>query len=210
MKSFFSLVFFCLSLLLATLSHAAELAPDALLQKITDDVLEIVKSDKDLKNGDVRKAVELVETRVLPNFNFNRMTQLAVGKGWRQATPEQQAALAEEFRKLLVRTYSKALTQYKNQTVVVKPLVMQAGQSDVRVKSEVQQAGAKPITIDYYLEKIEGTWRVYDLEVGGVSLVTNYRESFASEIRTSGVDGLIASLREKNRSGSAPAASAKS
>jgi phospholipid transport system substrate-binding protein len=210
MKSFLSLFLVCISLLLAPLSHAAELAPDALLQKITDDVLEIVKNDKDLKNGDLRKAVELVETRVLPSFNFNRMTQLAVGKGWRQATPEQQSALADEFRKLLVRTYSKALTQYKNQTVVVKPLVMQAGQSDVRVKSEIQQAGAKPIAIDYYLEKIEGTWRVYDLEVGGVSLVTNYRETFASEIRSNGVDGLISSLREKNRSGTSPASAAKS
>lgn len=190
----------------AGLAQAADGDPDALLRKISDDVIEIVKNDKDIKNGDTRRVIELVETRVLPNFNFPRMTQLAVGKGWRQATPEQQGALTEEFRKLLVRTYSKALTQYKNQTVVVKPAVIDA-QGEARVKSEIQQPGAKPIPIDYYLDKSNGAWRVFDLEVGGVSLVTNYRESFGAEIRANGVDGLIASLKEKNK---APAAAAKS
>ena len=193
-------MFFSIALTVAAMVvQANEAAPDELLRKITEDVLRIVQTDKDLKNGDTRRATELVETRVLPSFNFQRMTQLAVGKNWRQATPAQQSALSEEFRKLLVRTYSKALTQYKNQSVVVKPLSLQPGQTDARVKSEVVQPGAKPILIDYYMELSTGTWRVYDLEVGGVSLVTNYRESFASEIRTSGIDGLIASLKEKNQ-----------
>lgn len=185
--------------LVCAVANAAESEPEALMRKITDDVIEIVKVDKDIKSGDTRRAMELVETRVLPNFNFLRMTQLAVGKNWRQASPEQQTQLADEFRRLLVKTYSKALTQYKNQSVTFKPITLQAGQTDVKVRSEVVQPGQKPILIDYYLEKSTGAWRVYDLEVAGVSLVTNYRESFNTEIRTNGIDGLIASLRDKNK-----------
>lgn len=183
--------------------YAADLAPDALLKQVTEEVLDIVRTDKDLKNGDTTKAMALVEERVLPNFNFARMTQLAVGRDWRQASAEQKRTLTDEFRRLLVRTYSKALTQYKNQTVFFKPFEMKSGQTDAKVRTEIRQPGAKAIGLDYYLEKIDSGWKVYDIEVEGISLVTNYRETFASEIRSSGVDGLIASLKEKNKSGSA-------
>lgn len=185
---------------------AAELAPDALIRQVTDEVLEIARNDKALQNGDTSRAIALIEVKVLPNFNFKRMTQLAVGKSWRQATPEQQTVLAEEFRKLLVRTYSKALTQYRDQTVAIKPSALAPAQTDARVKTEVQQPGAKAINIDYYLERADGGWRVYDIEVGGVSLVTNYRDSFATEIRDTGIPGLIESLKEKNRQGTGSAA----
>lgn len=194
-----------LAMFLVSSAWALDEAPDELLRKITDEVLDIVKTDKDLKNGDTRKAMDLVEVRVVPNFNFAHMTQLAVGRDWRQATPEQRKQLTDEFRKLLVRTYSKALTQYKNQTVAFKPFEMKAQQTDAKVRTEIRQPGAKPISLDYYLEKTDAGWKVYDIEVEGISLVTNYRETFSSEIRTSGVDGLIVSLKEKN-SGSASAA----
>ncbi len=184
---------------------AAELAPDVLLKQVTEEVLEIVRSDKDLKNGDTTKAMALVEERVLPNFNFPHMTQLAVGRDWRQASAEQKRTLTDEFRKLLVRTYSKALTQYKNQTVFFKPFELKAGQIDAKVRTEIRQPGAKAIGLDYYLEKLDSGWKVYDIEVEGISLVTNYRETFANEIRLSGVDGLIASLKEKNKPGPAVA-----
>lgn len=189
-------------LVVPTVSVAQDLAPDALLKNVTDEVLELVRNDKDIRNGDSGRAVELVENRLLKHFNFSRMTQLAVGRDWRQASAEQKKQLTDEFRKLLVRTYSKALTQYKNQTVHFKPLDLKATQTDARVRTEIRQPGAKPINLDYYVEKADASWRVYDIEVEGISLVTNYRETFAGEIRANGVDGLIASLKEKN-SGSA-------
>jgi phospholipid transport system substrate-binding protein len=179
---------------------ANEVGPDELLRKVTDEVLEIVSTDKDIKNGDSKRAMQLVEDKVLPHFNFARMTQLAVGKEWRQVNPDQRKQLAEEFKKLLVRTYSKALTQYKNQKIAFKPFELAAGSTDAKVRTEVRQPGAKPLALDYYLDKSESAWKVYDIEVEGISLVTNYRETFASEIRANGVDGLIASLKQKNSS----------
>lgn len=180
---------------------ADEIAPDAMIKNVTNDVLDIVRKDKDIQTGNTRKAVELVESKVLPNFNFPRMTSLAVGKDWRQATPAQQKTLTDEFKTLLVRTYSKALTEYRDQTIDFKPLKMQAGDTDVMVRTQIRQSGVKPVQLDYNLEKSDRGWKVYDISVGGVSLVTNYRSSFAQEVSANGIDGLIKSLHSKNTSG---------
>ncbi len=185
---------------------AQESAPDALVKNVTNDVLNIVRQDKEIQSGSTQRAVELVQEKVLPHFNFSRMTALAVGRDWRQATPEQKKTLTEEFRTLLVRTYSNALTEYKNQTIDFRPTRMQPGDTDVTVRSEVKQPGAQPIGIDYAIEKGSDGWKVYDVVVGGVSLVTNYRESFAAEVRNGGIDGLIKSLQSKNSGGTAPRA----
>lgn len=182
---------------------AEGLAPDALIKNVTEEVLEIVRKDKDIQSGNTKKAIDLVEAKVLPHFNFTRMTQLAMARDWRQATPAQQKTLVDEFRTLLVRTYSKALTEYKNQTIEYKPFKMQAADTDVKVRTDIKQPGGKPIQLDYYLEKQNPGWKVYDIEVGGISLVTNYRESFAQEVRNGGIDGLIKSLQTKNKSGEA-------
>lgn len=186
--------------------NAAEaLAPDVLVKNVTEEVLDIVRKDKDIQSGNTKKAIDLVEAKVLPHFNFMRMTQLAMARDWRQATPAQQKTLVDEFRTLLVRTYSKALTEYKSQTIEYKPLKMQPADTDVKVRTEIKQAGGKPIQLDYYLEKQNPAWKVYDIEVGGISLVTNYRESFGQEVRNGGIDGLIKSLQTKNKSGEAAA-----
>lgn len=199
MKSLFLLIS---GLLLATLVSAQEVAPDVLIKTVSNDVLEIVRKDKDIRNGDAKKAADLVEVKVLPHFNFTRMTQLAMGREWRNASAEQKKVLTDEFRTLLVRTYSKALTEYKNQTIDYKPFVMKPGETEVKVRTEIKQpSGGKPIQLDYYLEKMGSSWKVFDIEVGGISLVTNYRESFANEIRQGGIDGLIKSLQAKNKSG---------
>lgn len=179
---------------------SADVAPDQLVKNVTNEVLEIVRTDKDIQSGNSKRVIDLVEAKVLPHFNFTRMTQLAMARDWRVAAPAQQKTLTDEFRTLLVRTYSKALTEYKNQTIEFKPFSMKAGETDVKIRTQVIQSGAKPIPLDYFLEKQPQGWKVYDIEVGGISLVTNYRESFASEVRKSGIDGLIASLQEKNRS----------
>lgn len=178
---------------------AQEVAPDALVRNVSNEVLDIVRKDKDIQAGNTRKVVELAEEKVLPHFDFVRMTRLAVGKDWRQANPTQQKALVEEFRTLLVRTYSKALTEYRNQTIDIKPLKMQPGDTDVLVRSLVNQPGAKPVQIDYNLEKTDQGWKVYDISVAGVSLVTNYRGSFAQEVSAGGIEGLLATLRAKNK-----------
>lgn len=179
---------------------AQETGPDALVRNVTNEVLEIISKDKDIQSGNTRKVLDLVEAKVLPHFNFTRMTQLAVARNWPKASPAQQKQLTDEFRILLVRTYSKALTEYKNQTVIFKPFAMKTGETDVRVRTEIKQStGGKPIPMDYFLEKNGNAWRVYDIEVGGVSLVINYRESFAVEVRGGGIDALIASLQAKNK-----------
>ena len=197
MRSLFSLVLGVF--LMCTSAFAQEDSPDALIKRVTDDVLTIVRQDKDIQSGNAKKAIELVEAKVLPNFNFMRMTALAMGKDWNKASPEQKKQLAEEFKTLLVRTYSNALTGYKDQTVRYKPTRMQAGDTDVVVKTEVVQAGAKPIQLDYSMEKQAEGWKVYDVIVAGVSLVTNYRDTFSQEVRANGVDGLIKMISTKNK-----------
>ena len=178
-------------------------SPEVLVRNTTEEVLTIVRNDKDIQSGDHRKAIALVDAKVLPHFNFAHMTQLAMARDWRQATPEQQKTLTDEFRTLLVRTYSKALTEYKNQTIDYRPFKMQPADTDVKVRTDIKQPGGKPIQLDYYLEKQPQGWKVYDIEVGGISLITNYREFFASEARKGGIDGVIKSLQAKNKSGEA-------
>ncbi|MBL8445925.1 MAG: ABC transporter substrate-binding protein [Zoogloeaceae bacterium] len=185
--------------LFAHLGFAADAAPDALVREVTNDVLAIVRQDKAIQSGDTRKAIDLVEAKVLPHFDFKRMTALAVGRDWRQASPAQQDQLVDAFKTLLVRTYSNALTQYRDQAIDFKPLRAQPDDTDVVVRTEVKQSGARPVQIDYSLEKSAAGWKVYDVIVGGVSLVTNYRGSFAQEIKASGIDGLIKSLQAKNK-----------
>jgi phospholipid transport system substrate-binding protein len=196
MKLFFAL---CFSFFAAAVS-AQDLAPDAQVKDITNEVIGIIKQDKDIQAGNQKKINELVDAKVLPHFNFSRMTALAMGRNWPKANAEQQKTLTSEFRTLLVRTYSSALSTYKNQVIEFKPLRAAAGDTDVTVKTLVKQTGTEPVSIDYSMEKIPSGWKVYDIVVGGVSLVTNYRETFNAEIRDGGVDGLIKSLASKNRS----------
>ncbi|BAN34425.1 signal peptide protein [Sulfuricella denitrificans skB26] len=199
-KSFCHVLFLATALYFAMATAvAAEMAPDALIKETSQNVLEIVKKDKDIQAGNRQKIYALVDAKVLPHFDFKRMTQLAVGKYWRQATPAQQDSLIKEFRSLLVRTYSISLSTYKNQTIDYKPVRMLAGDTDVTVRTMVNQPGGLPIPIDYGLQKNADGWKVYDVVVDNISLVTNYRGSFASEIRQSGIDGLIKVLVDKNR-----------
>lgn len=197
------LLAFLLGLSFMAAAIAQEMAPDVLVRTVSNDVLDIVRKDKEIQAGNARKAAELAEGKVLPHFNFGRMTMLAVGKDWRKASPEQQKSLTDEFRALLVRTYSKALTEYRNQMIEYKPLKMQPGDTDVVVRTLVIQSGAKPVQIDYSLEKNERGWKVYDITVADVSLVTNYRGTFSQEIRAGGIDGLIETLKAKNKTGEA-------
>lgn len=195
----FALLLAGASLLLPAVTQAQEVAPDVLVKNVTTEVLDVIRKDQEIQSGSTKRAIELVEQKVLPHFNFSRMTALALGKEWRKASPAQQKVLVEEFHTLLVRTYSNALTAYKNQTVEYQPFRMQPGDTDVTVRTQVHQPGGKPVTLDYNLEKQASGWKVYDVVVGGVSLVTNYRESFATEVRNGSIDGLIATLKAKNR-----------
>jgi len=188
-----------LAALLSFSAHAAE-APDALVKRVSGEVLDIVRQDKDIRNGDIQKIVALVDAKVLPHFNFQRMTSLAVGRDWRSASAAQKTRLQAEFKMLLVRTYANALTSYSNQRIVFRPFRMRDGETEVLVRSEVVQPGAQPVQIDYWLELANGQWKVFDVVVAGISLVTNYREQFAREVRDGGIDGLIASLAAKNKS----------
>lgn len=197
MKRLFAFVF---TALLSTLTLAQEMAPDVLVRTVTEDVLAAVRQDRDIQNGNTQKTIALIQTKVLPYFNFQRMTALAVGRDWRQATPQQKEQLARQFQDLLVRTYSNALNSYRDQTVRYRPFKMNPGDTDVLVRTEVLQPGGRPIQLDYSLEKADKGWKVYDVVVAGVSLVTNYRENFAQEIRAGGIDGLIRSLEAKNKS----------
>ena len=178
---------------------AQDTTPDALVRSVTEDVIGVVKRDKAIQAGDRQKTIALVEQKVLPHFDFARMTALAVGVNWRKATPEQQQALIEQFRTLLVRTYSTALSAYRDQVIEVKPARAQAAETEAAVRSEVKQPGAEPVTIDYSMTKTPAGWKVYDVAVGGASLVTTYRDTFAAEVRKGGIDGLIKSLAAKNQ-----------
>jgi len=177
---------------------AADTPPDVLARSTTQEVLAILKQDKEIQSGNLNKVYQLVEAKILPNFDFNRMTQLAVGKHWPRATANQKQALVTEFRNLLVRTYSSSLTAFTNQTVEFRPLTMKPDDTDVTVHSEIRQPGGQPIPIDYSMYKTSFGWKVYDVSIDGVSLVTNYRASFASTIRQSGIDGLIKTLADKS------------
>jgi len=208
MRQMLAVLIACASFALQPLA-AAELAPDALAKSVTDEVLQAVHADKDLQAGNSQKVLQLVESKVLPHFNFTRMTQLAMGKNWRQAQPEQQKALVNEFRTLLVRTYAAAFSGYRNQTVDYRPVKMAPADTDVVVKSAINQPGAQPIAVDYNMEKTSQGWKVYDVKIEGISLVDNYRNTFNTEVRRSGVDGLIKALADKNKSSAQVRASAQ-
>jgi phospholipid transport system substrate-binding protein len=178
----------------------AQQTPDALARAVTEEVLAAIRADKDLQSGNQKKLLELVEVKVLPHFNFEGMTRLAMGRNWRAASADQQKQLINEFRTLLVRTYTTAFTSYKNQTVDYKPVRMKAEDTDVTVQSMIKQPSGPPVAVDYAMEKTGNAWKVYNIKVEGVSLVENYRNTFNSEIQKSGVDGLIKSLADKNKS----------
>lgn len=183
-----------------TFAHAAEEGPDALIQRISVDVLNAVKSDPAIQKGDVNRIMALVDSKIMPNVNFTRMTASAVGRFWRQATPAQQKQLQDEFKTLLVRTYSGALGEVKDQTLSFKPLRARPEDTEVVVRSEVRGRG-DPIQLDYRLEKTPEGWKIYDLNVLGIWLVETYRTQFAQEIGSKGIDGLITSLVQRNKAG---------
>jgi len=181
----------------------AQEAPDVLVKRVAEDVLNTIRSDKDLQAGNQAKVKQLIETKLVPNFDFARMTALAVGRNWAGANPEQQKQLIDQFRTLLVRTYSGALTSYRDNTMDYKPLRMNPGDTEVNVRTEVRRPGQAPVQIDYSMAKTPDGWKAYDVVVAGVSLVTNYRGEFNDIVKSSGIDGLIKALETKNK-GPAP------
>ncbi len=185
---------------------AAEESPDALVKRTADEIIAIIKADKDIQNGNSAKVFELAEQKVLPHFDFERMTRLAVGRNWGQANDEQKQSLVKEFRTLLVRTYSSSLSQYRNQTIDVKPTKVAPADKEATVRSAVIQQGGPPIPIDYTMEKADSGWKVYDVVIDGASLVTTYRGTFNDQVQKGGIDGLVKTLQERNRS---PAAAPK-
>jgi len=194
----FRIVATCLALLLPAAAVAQE-APDALVKRVADEVLAVIKADKDVQSGNLTKVVELAEQKVLPHFDFERMTRLAVGRNWSQANDAQKQALIKEFRTLLVRTYSSSLSAYRNQTIDVKPSRVTAQDKDTIVKTAIIQQGGPPISIDYSMEKMDSGWKVYDVVIEGASLVTTYRGTFNDQVQRGGIDGLIKTLQERNR-----------
>ena len=186
-------------LLIPVIASAELIAPDELVKNVTNEVLVILREDKRIQSGNQQRAVMLIEQKVAPHFDFPHMTRLAVGHAWRQADEEQRKALSGEFRTLLVRTYANTLTSYRDQTVSFKPSPKPAAGDEVTVRCQINKPGAPPIPLDYSLARSEGDWKVFDVAVSGVSLVTNYRSSFASEVYKGGIAGLLKSLQEKNR-----------
>jgi phospholipid transport system substrate-binding protein len=188
-----------------TMALAADEAPDAMIKRLSDEVLGAIKSDKAIQGGDTNRILALVDSKIMPNVNFQRMTSAAVGPAWRQATPEQQKRLQDEFKTLLIRTYSGALAQVDDQTISIKPLRGSPSDTDVVVRSEIRGRG-DPIQLEYRLEKTPGQgagWKIYNLNVLGVWLVETYRSQFAQEINSKGVDGLIAALADRNKTNAA-------
>lgn len=177
----------------------AELAPDVLVKQTADEVLTIIKNDKEIQAGNQRQLYAVVEAKILPNFDFDRVCRMVLGKNWKTATPEQQASFQREFRSLLLRTYASALGKYKNQVIEYKPLHTEPDGKNASVKTQIIQAGGPPVAVDYSLIKAENGWKVYDIVIEGVSLVTNYRSQFSNEIRQNGIDSLNKKLSEKNK-----------
>lgn len=196
---FLANIFLLVSLLLGANSALAEMSADELVKQTADDVLNTIKNDKEIQAGNQQKIFALAEEKILPNFDFDRVCRMVLGKNWKTATPEQQAAFQKEFRSLLLRTYATALGKYRNQVIEYKPLRAEADAKNVSVKTQILQPGGQPIAVDYSLVKVDGGWKVYDIVIESVSLVTNYRSQFSNEIRTNGLDSLNKKLAEKNR-----------
>src|SRR5438128_805032 len=203
MRTFLSLLILAPLGFMAVPPAFAQDAPDALVKRVADDVLATIRADKEIQSGNQAKIKELIESKLLPHFDFTRMTALAMGRNWRNATPEQQKQLTDQFRTLLVRTYSGALSNYRDNTMDYKPLKMNPGDNEVTVRTEVRRPSQSPVPIDYSMEKTADGWKAYDIIVAGVSLVTTYRDEFGDIIKTSGIDGLVKALGDKNR-GPAP------
>ncbi len=179
-------------------TFADEIKPDELIKNVAQEVLSIVKQDNEIKGGNTKKTVAMIDAKILPNFDFERMTRLAVGMPWRNATAEQKKTLVAEFRHLLVRTYANVFTKFDNQTLQVEPLHIPLGADTVNVKTHILKPGAKPIDVDYEMEKTPDGWKVFDLTVEGVSLITNYRGTFSEQAANGGINGLIKTLTDKN------------
>lgn len=190
-------------LALIALPALAQEAPDALVKRVSQEALAIIKTDPKVQAGDQARIRELIEAKLAPHFDMDRMTALAMGRSYRQATPEQKKRLADEFKSLLIRTYSNALNQYRNQSLQYEPLRAAADATDVTVKTTVVRPSQTPVEIDYSMEKTPEGWKAYDVIVGGVSLVTNYRDEFTQQVQSGGIDGLIQALATKNAGGPA-------
>ena len=201
MKRILGITVLILSNLLVLPAWSMDLSPDKLVDRTVKEVIEIIQKDEELKSGNRDKMLDLIETKILPHFNFSRMTQLAMGQHWSTAAPEQKNKLVDEFRTLLVRTYSNALTSYNHETINVNPVKQLGDQVEITVRTVVIQGnGKEPIPIDYSMEKKSDGWKVFDVTVAGVSLVTNYRGTFNSQVRKGGVEGLLKVLTDKNKS----------
>jgi len=190
---------FCATLLVASDAAIAEISADELVKQTAEDVLATIKNDKDIQAGNQQKIFALAEEKILPNFDFDRVCRMVLGKNWKTASPEQQAAFQKEFRSLLLRTYASALGKYRNQVIEYKPLRAEPGAKNVSVKTQILQPGGQPIAVDYSLVKADEGWKVYDIVIESVSLVTNYRSQFSNEIRTNGLDSLNKKLADKNK-----------
>ena len=180
-------------------AHSQEVPPDVLMRSLSSEVIAEIRKDKAIQAGDTAKLAALVDAKIVPHFDLRRVTQLAVGPAWRRATPEQQERLTQEFKTLLVRTYSGALASYRDQVIDFRPLRAAAGDTEVTVKSLIRQSGAEAIAVEYDLARLGAQWKVFDVRINGISLVATYRSSFAEEVRNNGVDGLISLLERKNR-----------
>lgn len=190
---------------LAAPTFAADEAPDELVRSVADDVLKIIQQDRELRTGSQSKMAELIEEKIVPHFDFQRMARLAVGRSWRQATPEQQQRLVDEFRVLLVRSYSTAYSAYRDIEIEVKPLKLRPSDEDVQVRTLIRVPGGGPgVNVDYSMFKASTAWKVYDVTVDGISLVTTYRSTFAEQVNKGGIDALIKALSDMNAAKSAP------
>lgn len=198
-----------LSLLCFSAASLAIEGPEELVKRTAEDVLAVVKSDKDIQAGDQEKIFALAEEKIVPNFNFEKVSRMVLGKNWSKATTEQKTAFQAEFRTLLIRTYATALSKYRNQTIDYKPFRMMNESNIASVKTQIIQPGGQPIAVDYSLEKQADAWKVFDIVIEGVSLVTNYRGQFAQEIRQNGIDSLIKKLTDKNKAAHAKLEQAK-
>ena len=185
-------------LVLPAFAQAQQLGPEELVKKITQDVLDAIKNDKELASGNRQKALKLAEEKILPHVDFQEATRLAVGRSWNQASPEQKKKLVEEFRSMLVRTYSSAVSSYEGQTMKVLPVRMKPDDTEVTVRNQYIRPGGKPVALDYSMRKTDGGWKIYDIVVEGVSLVLTYRSEFDAVVKQQGIDGLIKTLASKN------------
>lgn len=186
-------------LVFGSATAVAEISADELVKRTAEDVMSTIKSDKDIQAGNQQKIFALAEEKILPNFDFDRVCRMVLGKNWKSASPEQQEVFQKEFRSLLLRTYASALSKYKNQVIEYKPLRAEPSAKNVSVKTQILQPGGQPIAVDYSLVKGDSGWKVYDIVIESVSLVTNYRSQFSNEIRTNGLDSLNKKLAEKNK-----------